>query len=161
VLVKITLDKEAMLASEDCWLVDGNRVSGWQTGRGVVFVKAENGHAWCEFHGDGDQIWPGGYISNPGLGMEPTGANVFYTPYIDAMLSDPTLTYGAVNFQAVHAKLPQAVTIHRTFGRFLNSQRCAWARFEGGVQSVTIRGAIDPRPLNAWIATNGHVEVHW
>jgi|SRR5215469_6846856 len=161
----ITFDRAAMLAGQPCVIAGGERWPGFETRRGVVFIKTGDGTAWLEFHGDPGNLSPGGVVvepANPDV-REQHGWNYWVSSQLDRITA-AGVTVGAVNRPRVAARDSSAVTVYQPGNRGLSSALVRWARFEGVIRSVVLSPpAAGPRePLNAWIETgDSHlVEVH-
>lgn len=151
---RITFDRAAMVAGEPCCVVDGEHIRGFDC-RGVVFIKAEGGHAWMEFHGDDANFRAGGHVFQA-EGWDKVLFNLLPAGQLDRLATDPSLHIGAVNRGNV-ARGVTACTVYNSLGGALVPS----VRFEGLVSSAVVVPPIltRPEPLNVWIETADLVEV--
>lgn len=152
IMKRITINRAALIKGEPCYLVDGALMRGFEC-RGVVFVKAEGGKAWVEFHGDDDRFAEGGRVVESAEAIEQSLFNFF--PAGELARLDDSLKFGAVNRGRV-MQGRTAVTAYVRGGAVL----CPALRFEGVVRSVTVVPPIlaPAEPLNSWVETDGLAE---
>lgn len=172
-MLRITIDRPAMLAGDPCFQVADHGphgagpitqrlpLSGFEC-RGVVIVKAEGGHSWIEHHGDDDWLAEGGLAIGPTDELEQVPVfNWFPAGQLDRLDADETLTFVAVHRNRVLAGRTPAVTVYGHTGRLLLARMVEAVRLEGVVRSVTVGPPIQGpgEPLNVWLETHGAVEI--
>ena len=151
----ITFDRNKLLAGEPCVRIDGKKYwSGFETTRGVIFLKAGDGKAWIEFHGEPEWIKEGGVVLEKQEGPDVTfGFNLWSAGALERLRDNPELVYGAVNRPRILAGKSSAVTVYRSSPPWgLSAMLLPEVRFEFEVRSV-LAWYGDPHPLTIWIET--------
>ena len=129
---------------------------GFDSVRGVVFVKAEAGRSWIEHHGDYEDLMEGGLVYSPTTdARERVLFNLLAEGHLARLAADLTLTIVGVNKGRV-AKSQTAVTAYTHQGGALVPS----LRMEGLVRSAVNKPPIvgSKEPLNAWLETRNGVE---
>lgn len=131
--------------------VDGDWWDGFTAERGVFFARAEDGHAWIDFHGEDDWLRPGGRTVEPTEQIEQRFLNYFPEGQLAGLESDPGLVYVAVNRGRVRAGKPACVTVYTAAGSCLVPE----ARLDGPVRTVVVSPPMvrPDEPLNVWLET--------
>lgn len=167
-MLRIHFDRKLLSAGEPCVEVEPvnngrgsiNHLSGVWNGftftRGVLFVKAEGGHAWMEFHGEDEWLTEGGRLLTPTRDVESRFLNLFPDGELSRLADDSALKYVAVNRGRVLAGNSACVTVYTGEGSMLVPE----ARLEGYVRSCIVVPPIlgSREPLNVWLETTWKVD---